>query len=166
MDNRGRISLADKCMNRIMKVVRAINQRLNDFQLNNAALYSILLVVFTAIVTVLVNSVASGLQDEPPAIKGLEKVASMIERLSLDFYGKADEESIQNVTDKVIMYLENEIREKYVTKEEFEKTQNYIKDPETGNITVLRVREGGIYAVSINPDDNKHSESVDGEEDK
>ena len=147
-----------------MKVVRAINQWLNDFQSKNAALYSILLVVFTAIVTVLVNSVASVLQDEPPAIKGLGKVASMIERLSLDFYGKADEESIQNVTDKVIMYLENEIREKYVTKEEFKKSQSYITDPETGEITVLRVKEDRVYAISINPNDDKGAACSGGEE--
>lgn len=126
---------------------------LNQFQRQNTALYSIVLVVVTAIVTVVVNSIAAKVQDDPPVMKSLEKVSLMIERMALDFYGKVDEDSKRRVTEEVLRYLEKEVREKYVTKDEFKKSQSYMTDPKTGNITVLRVRDNHIYAVSINPND-------------
>lgn len=41
------------------------------------------------------------------------------------------------------------MRETYVTKDEFKRSQSYMTDPETGEITVLRIKGDGIYAVSI-----------------
>lgn len=138
-------------MNSVIKAMSSFSDGLNKFQRNNAALYTVVLIVVTAIVTAVVNSVAAKFQDDPPAIKGLDKVSGMIERMALDFYGKSDEESKQKVTEDVIAYLENRMRETYVTKDEFKRSQSYMTDPETGEITVWRIKGDGIYAVSIDP---------------
>lgn len=138
-------------MNSVIKAMSSFSDGLNKFQRNNAALYTVVLIVVTAIVTAVVNSVAEKFQDDPPAIKGLDKVFGMIERMALDFYGKSDEESKQKVTEDVIAYLENRMRETYVTKDEFKRSQSYMTDPETGEITVWRIKGDGIYAVSIDP---------------
>ena len=138
-------------MKSVIKAMSSFSEGLNQFQRNNAAMYTVVLIVVTAIVTAVVNSVAAKLQDDPPAIKGLDKVSGMIERMALDFYGKSDEESKQKVTEDVIAYLENRMRETYVTKDEFKRSQSYMTDPETGEITALRIKGDGIYAVSIDP---------------
>ena len=75
----------------------------------------------------------------------------MIERMALDFYGKSDEDAKQKVTEDVIAYLENRMRETYVTKDKFKRSQSYMTDPETGEITALRIKDDGIYVVSIDP---------------
>lgn len=151
-------------MNSVIKAMSSFSEGLNQFQRNNAALYTVVLIVVTAIVTAVVNSVAAKLQDDPPAIKGLDKVSGMIERMALDFYGKSDEDAKQKVTEDVIAYLENRIRETYVTKDEFKRSQSYMTDPETGEITVLRIKDDGIYAVSIDPKEietNKQTSAQD-----
>lgn len=144
-------------MNSVVKAISSFSDWLNQFQQNYAALYTIVLILVTAVVTAIINGIAAKMQGDPPAIKGLDKVSSMIERVAMDFYGKSDEEAKQKVTEDVIAYLEKEIRGKYVTKEEFKKSQSYMTDPETGKITVLRAREDGIYAISINPDEDCRS---------
>ena len=138
-------------MNSVIKAMSSFSDGLNKFQRNNATLYTVVLIVVTAIVTAVVNSVAAKLQDDPPAIKGLYKVSGMIERMALDFYGKSDEESKQKVTEDVVAYLENRMRETYVTKDEFKRSQSYMTDPETGEITALRIKDNHVYAVSIDP---------------
>ena len=138
-------------MNSVIKVISSLGNWLNQLHRNNPALYALALVVITAVVTAMVNSIAVKLQDDPPAIKGLDKVSGMIERMALDFYGKSDEESKQKVTEDVIAYLENRMRETYVTKDEFKRTQSYMTDPETGTITVLRMKDKRIHAFLIDP---------------
>ena len=59
-----------------------------------------MLIVVTAIVTVVVNSSAAKIQDDPPDIKGLDKVSDMIERMALDFYWKSDGNAKQKVTEE------------------------------------------------------------------
>lgn len=80
-------------MNFVIKAISSFSDWLNQFQWNNAALYTVVLIVVTAIVTAVVNSIAVKIQDDPPAIKGLDKVSGMIERMALDFYGKSDEDA-------------------------------------------------------------------------
>ena len=142
-------------MNIVIRVMSSFSEWLNHFQQNNAALYTIVLILVTAIVTAIINGIAAKIQDEPPAIKGLDKVSAMIERMALDFYGKSDEEAKQKVTEDVLAYLEKEIRNKYVTKEEFKKSQSYMTDPETGTITVLRMKDNHICAVTFDPNESE-----------
>lgn len=142
-------------MNIVIRAISSFSVWLNHFQQNNAALYTIVLILVTAVVTAIINGVAAKLQDEPPAIKGLDKVSAMIERMALDFYGKSDEESRQKVTEEVLAYLEKEIRGTYVTKEEFKRSQSYMTDPETGTITVLRMKDNHICAVTFDPNENE-----------
>ena len=38
-----------------------------------------------------------------------------------------------------------------MTKDEFKRSKSYMTDPGTGEITALRIKDDGIYAVSIDP---------------
>ena len=130
-----------------------ISEALNQFQASNPVIYALILIVITAFVASVFNYVVSRLQPKSSVEVISERILSMIERLSRDFYGKTDVESRGKIADELLKCIEEQLREKFVTKDEFEKTKGYMTDPETGKITVLRAKDGMITAVTFDPDE-------------